>query len=235
MEQAPLGSLPSRLWRAWRCSRSCRRRTRDWDGLSSDRPLSVRGAGGVARYTKSLQGGCTIRSRTGVGPRGHCSESGLAACKPSFVWPVTGREPTRTLLLLRRCVVASATSACLVHSFAIIQTRIPIQTLFCCALPKVPARLAIVQTPRVHLPLDTLASVSSPSAQYQPVPVLRILALSRSHNCKPSRAYRPRPHHTNNRLTWRPIPNDLRPRPTTTPYSLPRAPNPPLAAAFFFG
>lgn len=51
-----------RLWRAWHCSRWCRRWPRVQDGPPCDRPLSARGVRVVARYAQSSQDTCTIRS-----------------------------------------------------------------------------------------------------------------------------------------------------------------------------
>jgi hypothetical protein len=109
-----------RLWRAWHCSRSCRRVATGpgcallWQATERER------SGRCRALRRKLARQLHDKVGTDVGPRKRCSASGLAE-SPSFVGctlgrPVTGREPTRTLLLLlRRCVCC----ICYLHPFAL--------------------------------------------------------------------------------------------------------------------
>ena len=178
-----------RLWRAWHCSRSCRRVATGpgcalghscgpWQATERER------SGRCRTLRRKLARHLHDKVGTDVGPRKRCSASGLAE-SPSFVRtvgctlgrPVTGREPTRTLLLLlRRCV------CCICHPST------PVYSVCCChchtataqanphpgphfaptyALPNVPAPLRPLRPLQPSactcLPaLTTLASVSLP-------------------------------------------------------------------------
>ena len=139
-----------RLWRAWHCSRSCRRVATGpgcalghscgpWQATERER------SGRCRTLRRKLARHLHDKVGTDVGPRKRCSASGLAE-SPSFVRtvgctlgrPVTGREPTRTLLLLlRRCVCCIchpstpvySVCCCHCHTIPPKQTRIPVRTL----------------------------------------------------------------------------------------------------------
>lgn len=191
---------------------------------------------------------------TDVGPRKRCSASGLAE-SPSFVacrlaavglWPAESPQGPSCCC----CVAASAASAtytrlrllccCCCHThtaqahphsgphctllLSYIHTRCSTSRFRCdrCSPPRAPA-------------LTTLASVSLP-----------VCAVRCRHPCY---TFSPCNRRTNASLPVHiarvpqtiacpgvPIPNDLRQPPTSTPYSLPRALDTPLAAsAFLFG
>lgn len=62
-----------------------------------------------------------IRSQTGMGPREHCSQSGLAACRPSLVWLACDR-PRSPQGPSCCCVAASAVSTCFVAPLLLYET-----------------------------------------------------------------------------------------------------------------
>lgn len=149
-----------RLWRAWHCSRSCRRVATGpgcallWQATERER------SGRCRALRRKLARQLHDKVGTDVGPRKRCSASGLAE-SPSFVAcrPVAGREPTRTLLLLlRRCVCC----ICYLHPFpfALLLPYRPSKPAFRSALHS-PTYIRAAQRPgsaataaalRVHLP-----------------------------------------------------------------------------------
>jgi hypothetical protein len=154
----------------------------------------------------------------GCGPQRHCSESGLAAWRPSFVWLVTGREahkdPLAAACIHLLCPLLCCRAIHLIH------------TLHSTSIER---RRANIRPSSYHTALAPASTCldylrfwlsSSHPLCTQPAPVK---PHSRPVTVAQSQAFPyipPALHHTNNRWSWHPIPNDLRPWPTSTPYSL---------------
>jgi hypothetical protein len=185
---------------------------------------------------------------TDVGPRERCqcSASGLAE-SPSFVGcrPVTGREPTSdkdplAAVASLRLLHLLPTPVCSVCSAAISkQTRIPVRT-------SLPSPTVHTRCPTSRLRCDRCSPPRAPALTTLASVSLPVCAVGCRHPCY---TFSPCNRRTNASLPVHiarvpqtiacpgvPIPNDLRPPPTSTPYSLPRALDTPLAAsAFLFG